>query len=118
MTRQFSFGFFVCGDTGEIYEAEALEEILDNLMAVMVARENNLVFDSSVGAVLAEAYVDIDVAVTADAEATAAHLARDFVAEAIREIGGTPVGFFVFEPNEPDRAPQVWHERKSELVSV
>jgi len=120
MTYQFTFGFFVTHDDGQHYDADAFEGILDNLMTTMVDRENDLVFDSSLGAALEEGYVDIEVAVEAESENMAAPLARDYVAEAIREIGGTPIGFFVFQPPEPDHAapPQVWHERKSELTNA
>ena len=80
----FSFTFFIATDKRRRLSAPALESISDELMHAMLERETDLVFNSSVGAILSKGEVDIDLSVEAPNEAVAAATARDFVIESIR----------------------------------
>ncbi len=115
----FSFTFFVTSGTGRRASAARLEKLSDELMHAMLDRESGLTFDSSVGAVLTSGEIDVAVSVEATSEHAAATCARDFIIEAIRATGGTPMGIFVFPPKRPRKTPrQEWHERRAELTNT
>ena len=118
MTYAFSFGFLVTDEKGSPTVGGELEQVVDELMGVMLARETDLVFDASVGATITAGEVDVDISVALEDEVAAAAVARDFVIETLRAIGGTPMGIFVFPPSaEPPPGPrQQWHERKAEIT--
>ena len=119
MDYSFNFGFFVTNHLNQKLSTTMIENTADELMHAVLSRENDLVFDSSVGAVLRKSEIDVDLVVDANNERAAAALAADFVSEAIREIGGTPIGLFVFPPAKPRKTPrQDWHERKAELLTI
>lgn len=119
MTYSFSFTFFVTGATGRRIGATRLENLSDELMHAMVERETDMVFNSSVGAVLTAGEVDVESSVKAQDEVAAAAIARDFIIESIRATGGTPMGIFVFPPARPRKTPrQEWHERRAELTKA
>jgi len=122
MTYTFNFGFYITDGKSRMYDSPRLERLADELMHYMVEHETDLVFDSAVGAVLDAGEVDVEVEVSARNERMARPLARDFVSEAIRAIGGTPIGLFVFgdddEPPKAPQAPQEWHERRAELLDA
>ncbi len=117
MTYAFSFGFLVTDDEGRLFDPTRLETITDQLMGAMLERETEAVFDSAIAAALAAGEVEIEIETEAANEREAGALARDFVIESIRAIGGTPVGIFVFADDAPSTS-QEWHERRSELVSA
>jgi hypothetical protein len=115
----FSFGLFVTDVENRQISPKRLEGLVDELRHVMIDCENELGFDVSVGAKLAAGEVDIDLVVAAERERTAAPLARDFVIEAIKKTGGTPIGLWVFPPTNPRKTPRRdWHERKAEMSTI
>ncbi|MCH7668422.1 MAG: hypothetical protein IIC71_04340 [Acidobacteria bacterium] len=75
MIYPFSFTFFLTGSTGLRIGANRLEEASTQLMDAMLVRETDVVFDSSVGAVLSTGEVDVDATVKAPNEAVAATIA-------------------------------------------
>lgn len=117
MTYPFSYGFLVTDHESRALDPSILDGVVDELMSAMVARETDLTFDSSVGATLSRGEVEIEVAVAASDERAAAAIARDFVIESIRAIGGTPVGLFVFPEAPAVHTAHEWHERRAELAS-
>lgn len=98
MSYEFTFGFLVTDRDNTPYPADTLEAILDDLMNAMLDRETDIVVDPSLGAALDAGEVDITVDIGAGDEHAAGAVARDFVIESIRAIGGTPIGIFVFPP--------------------
>lgn len=116
MTYPFSYGFVVTDDQGRALDPDRLAEITDELMSAMVSRENELTFDSSVGAALTRGQVEVEIEVAASGERAAAAIARDFVIESIRSIGGTPIGLFVFPETATSHTSHEWHERRAELA--
>ena len=122
MTYQFSFGFIVTSSIdGRLYTDANLENIVDELMVTMLETETEIVFDSAVGAILSQGEVDIDVAVNAEDEVAAGAVARDFVIESIRNIGGEPIGIWVFPPDHGGSAgnqEQTWRNKRHELTQI
>lgn len=119
MTYSFSFTFFVTGGAGRRVGARSLETLSNELMHAMLERETDIVFDSSVGAVLAAGEIDVDSSVKARSKVAAAAIARDFVIDSIRATGGTPMGIFVFpSADRRETSRQEWHERRAELTKV
>lgn len=124
MTYPFSFGFVVTDGGSRPITGVDLDKTVDALMEAMLELETDVTYDSSVGAALSSGEVDVDLEVSAQDEGSAAVLARDFVMESIRAIGGTPIGIFTF-PKETAISSasqltprQEWHERKAELASA
>ena len=74
-------------------------------MDAMLERETDVVFDSSVGAVLSTGEVDVDATVKAPNEAVAATVTRDIVIESIKAAGGIAMGIFVFPVTHPRKTP-------------
>lgn len=119
MTFSLRFTFFLTGSTGRRIGANRLEEASVQLMDAMLVRETDVVFDSSVSAVLSTGEVDVDATVKAPNEAVAATIARDFAIESIKVAGGIAMGIFVFPVTHPRKTPrQEWHERRAELTTV
>jgi len=118
-THSFSFTFLVTTEKAQPLVGDLLEHLSDELMHAMLETETDLAFDSSVGAILTTGEVDVSLTVATDHETDAAAIARDFVIQAIRATGGTPMGVFVFPPARPRTTPrQEWHERRAELTNA
>ena len=117
MTYPFAYGFIVTESDGSFVVPARLDSLVGALMNEMVGSETKSAFDSSVGATLAEAEVNVEIVVASSDPVSAASAARTFVVAAIRAIGGEPSGLFAF-PNgstlSGDR--HVWHERSTEVT--
>jgi hypothetical protein len=119
VTHSFVFGFVLTNADDQRYRHDELELLVDELADEMVSRETDLVFDSSITASLTSGEVDLEVSVEADSDYEAGTLARDFVIEAIRATGGTPIGLFVFPPATRRRPTgTAWNERRSEVATA